>query len=154
MMMLIFCCLILLLLTFLLSHLKAMWDPSQCRRPVRSGSATKPDQDICPKIEAKPPRAHYSHTGPSLLALALLDWVWVGHPHFREQSEWEGISRVPVCMESVQQIPAGFVTFTIPFEQIFCFGNHFHTVCCLCSCSAEQYCWPDGFYHISLKFLM
>lgn len=36
------------------------------------GSATKADQDICPKIKARLSRAHYSHTGPFLLALALL----------------------------------------------------------------------------------
>lgn len=73
----------------------------------------------------------------------------------REQSKQESIAQicVPEYMKSVQQIPAGLLHLLSHLIN-FLVWKYFHTICCLWSCSTEQYYWLDDFYCISSEILM
>lgn len=94
------------LLTNVLSR-SALW-PSQFKTFVKN-------------IEKNTPTACYSYAGSllSLLTPAPMNYVCVTLTLQREQSKQESIAQayVPEYMKSVQQIPAGFVICTIPFDK-------------------------------------
>lgn len=73
----------------------------------------------------------------------------------REQSKQESIAQVcvPEYTKSVQQIPAGLLHLLSHLIN-FLVWKYFHTICCLWSCSTEQYYWLDDFYYISAEILM